>query len=961
MFQRAKNRVSAALGLKRHQSNSEATDGPQVGSQNTQQPVPTPSTNGAEDVPLPHSEQSSPDKSDSPIPFPLTAEPTVATQSDRFLARPASVSRHASHASRSSHYSRKQSIPYAINGPINVPNGENNYNAADFGPGPSAGSLARPYSDNDADELQPLLNRLRGNSYSVQSVVVQPQEHETHRMFSSWYKDFTLDAHRGLVTLIVMLLLLLLFFYLTYNQLDSLAVQAIETSIHSISILKVHSDGVDLHVIGSLTVNYDNISNRFYRTFMKLGSVLLGSVLITPQGPVKLTVALLSDESLKPLHVLDIYPPELQVDILNKRITEIDFISKTDVVEDSVVQLANRALALHDKSIAFACQGSVDLYVKTSLFQYEAQNVHFNETIVLKRDDIEPDVVVQSILAGQVGNAITLNTLISIENTLPMNFALAPIDWDVLFEGCDGVYPVGMWTSSNVTVKPNTPIVVQINGTVDSVPKELLERCEKNGLSSINKAVKRYAAGQSVSVQLRASAGNKHLPPWFLYIAHNVNYKFLFDPVLPLVEAPKVTIGELHFEIPAIGLNSIAKSTFGALLNSNLTINMTRPFGFEIEGFVLELSTTYGLRRKNRQLFNGSANHFLDWDYNGDYVGINVSTSDDKIQVLDPKLVGSLLTRYIDGNLVGNLTLTTIFNDVHVELPIFSAVFDDITVEIPFSLDYKPELLPSVSHWNVSVLNIFILGTAENVLEATIDVQLTNPTGLTIEIPRERLGCDILFNNTVFATALLEDLYVPGHESVNCSAFAVFNLPTPDSRVNLELFASEFLSGVENLTLGLNGIADTDSQNKGLQELIGNTELSNMQLPHVKFDTSDESPNPFLLESVIHILTSEIELTLYNPVNNSEILVNILLAAASYEDTVLGHMEHHEILMVPPGVYKTPRMKLKINQGVGMDILRKAVDGSLRVNVTAAFDTTIQDFSLQLLYRGSGVAAKVRF
>ena len=142
--------------------------------------------------------------------------------------------------------------------------------------------------------------------------------------------------------------------------------------------------------------------------------------------------------------------------------------------------------------------------------------------------------------------------------------------------------------------------------------------------------------------------------------------------------------------------------------------------------------------------------------------------------------------------------------------------------------------------------------------------------------------------------------------------------------------------------------------------MIGNIQVEDVELPSIGFDATNESPNPFLLESVIHVLTSEVELTLYNPVNNTELLVTILQAEASYDGTSLGHIEHHEMLMVPPGVYKTPRIKLDINQGVGMDILRRAIDGTLRVNVTAVFDTTIQQFSLQLLYHGQGLAAKVR-
>lgn len=962
MFQRAKQKLAQTTGWQRLNRGSDPTPEPPSDSSALVNGPNGPPTNSHESLPVPESHNSSSTKSPLPDPFPQLSEPTITSHSDRFRARPAIISRQASHSSRTSRTSRKPSIPYTINGPINVNPGDQTYMSVTESAPPTAAEsqLQRLFTEAEPDELQPLLNRLRGNSYSVQSVVVQPPETESWKSyFASYYSNFTLDSHKGVVTTAMILLLLLLFFYLTYNQLDSLAVQAIEPSIHSISILKVHGDGVDFHVIGSLCVNYDNISNLFYRTFMKLGSLLLGSVIIIPQGPVKLTVDLVSDIGVEPLHVLNIFPPELQVDVLNKRITEIDFISKTDVMKENVVELANRALAVQNDSISFCCQGTVDLLVKTSLFQYETQNVHFNETVQLLKNDLEPNVVVESLRVAQHGNVVDLKSNITIQNSLPMNFALSPINWDVLLDGCHKPYQVGSWSSKDIDVKPNSPILVQVEGTVDKVADQLLEPCD-NGLSSINEIVKRYAAGQPIDVHLRASDENENIPSWFLYIAHNVNYKFLFDPVLPQIKPPRISVKELTIEIPSANLNAYVKDTVSAFLNANTTVEVDIPSGFELEGKVLRLSTTYDLCSENHTIAQGEARHFLNWAYTDKVVIVDADTQEDKLEILDPKYVASLFSGYVNRRMAANLSVNTTFNDVHVDLPIFSTVLDDITVAIPLSLSPDMEYLPILEGWNVTIVNIFLVATAEDTVQVSIDFQVVNPTNYSLEIPKETIGCDVLFNDTVLGYAEVSDLYVPNQDGgFDCTALAVLKVPTPKSRVKLELFVSEFVSGVKNLSLGFHGRA-SDSKNKGLQELIGNIKVEDVELPSIKFGGSDDSANPFLLESVIHVLTSEVELTLYNPVNNSELLVTILQAEASYDGTTLGHLGHHEMLMIPPGVYKTPRIKLDINQGVGMDILRRAIDGTLRVNVTAVFDTTVQQFSLQLLYHGQGLAAKVR-
>ncbi|XXZ97679.1 hypothetical protein QA089_000156 [Meyerozyma guilliermondii] len=957
MFQRAKQKLAQTTGWERlNRGSVPATEDPTDSSPLLNAPD-VPPTNSHQSLSVPESHNSTSTKSPSPDPFPQVSEPTITTHSDRFRARPAIISRQASHSSRTSRTSRKPSIPYTINGPINVNPGDQAYTSiTDSVPPTTAESqLQRSFTEAEPDELQPLLNRSRGNSYSVQSVVVQPPETESWKSyFANYYSNFTLESHKGIVTTVMILLLLFLFFYLTYNQSDSLAVQAIEPSIHSISILKVHGDGVDFHVTGSLCVNYDNISNLFYRTFMKLGSLLLGSVIIIPQGPVRLTVDLVSDTNFEPLHVLNIFPPELQVDVLNKRITEIDFISKTDVIKENVVELANRALAVQNDSISFSCQGTVDSLVKTSLFQYETQNVRFNETVQLSKNDLEPEVVIENLKVAQNGNKFDVKSNITIQNNLPMNFALYPINWDILLDGCHEPYQVGSWTSQNISVKPNSPISVQIEGNVGEIAEQLLEPCE-NGLSSINELVKRYAAGQPIDVHLRASDENDNLPSWFLYIAHNVNYRFSFEPVLPQVKPPRISVKESTIEIPS------AKDTLSAFMNANTSFEVDIPSGYDIEGKVSQLSTTYDLRKENDSIAQGKARHFLNWTYSENVVTVDADTEEDKLVILDPAYVGSLFSSYVNGHLAANLSLNTTFNDVHVDLPILSTVLDDITVAIPLTLSPDIEYLPTLKGWNVTIINIFLLDTTEDTVQVSIDFQVLNPTNYSLEIPKETIGCDVLFNDTVLGYAEVSDLYVPNQDGgFDYTAVAVLNVPSPMSRVNLELFVSEFVSGVKNLSLGFQGRKDKRSKNQGLQDLIGNIQVEDVELPSIGFDATNESPNPFLLESVIHVLTSEVELTLYNPVNNTELLVTILQAEASYDGTSLGHIEHHEMLMVPPGVYKTPRIKLDINQGVGMDILRRAIDGTLRVNVTAVFDTTIQQFSLQLLYHGQGLAAKVR-
>ncbi|RCK65366.1 hypothetical protein Cantr_01383 [Candida viswanathii] len=110
----------------------------------------------------------------------------------------------------------------------------------------------------------------------------------------------------------------------------------------------------------------------------------------------------------------------------------------------------------------------------------------------------------------------------------------------------------------------------------------------------------------------------------------------------------------------------------------------------------------------------------------------------------------------------------------------------------------------------------------------------------------------------------------------------------------------------------------------------------------------------FIVDAMVYPLSSEVEVTIFNPIQNAEIVVEVYTALAKThdEDQIdLGHLSHRERLVIPPGLYKTPKLPIKI-EPLGMDVLKKYWNGELNVEVDVAFKVEIDQFDVQLFYKG---------
>lgn len=831
-----------------------------------------------------------------------------------------------------------------------------------------------PYNDTDPnlpettnasitepDEYQPLLH--------PDLVAVRVQETWSA---SSMFKSFCMWLDPRSPNIIHYLLLLAIIIatiaYFTFINLSDLVTQSVDFNLASFSIPNINEDGIDSHVVGSIHINYDNVDNLLYRNAMKIGSLLIGGGLkVIPRDALKLYV---KPEMLHlaPMHVVDVFLPEIIVDVFNNRTTQLDFITKSIIVEENMVKLAGLLMLLKEQETNLEVQGVFASNITTKFFNLVTNEINVYERIAIGRDQFTPNIDVNTFFLNSTDTEIELSSNVILNNNLPFRFEVDSIDWDLLIHDCKNeMQQIGSWTSDPVCVRPERPTSIDFSGVIDNVPDSLLEKCE-NGLSPFNTLIQNYVNGKPIQIAVRASESQAHaIPKWMYYVLHNLVLSL--DVELPKslaqVEVRDFIINDMEMELPA---TVTASETFDMMLKSNISVFVALPFDIDLQ--VPQFKSKFTIRDSENELIGGYSPSFnyMEGDKKKDEtIEWHMELNNLLLNMLDPPRVG----KYVNTN-INNLTndedlyLDLEISELKLELPLFTTELTDLklfNLKIPRrSMATQSLLLEEIYlNLNVSIQQMFYVGSTNNSLLLVCDFELNNPTNYSIDIPKEIFEIGIQHNSNKIARVTLEDVFIPKHERFNMSTTIEVIGKSVDDKVNLEQFLSKFISESANLTVGFTGLHLARS--KGLDELLQQISLKDVPLPFLEFDHSQQVivQSPFIIGTAIHVLTSEVELTVFNPLVNAELTIDVSKAIARYEEVELGHLLRPEHLIVPPGIYHTQRIPIKINQGIGMDVLKKAINGDLAVEITALLNVRIDDFDAELIYHGTNMETQIRW
>lgn len=779
---------------------------------------------------------------------------------------------------------------------------------------------------------------------------------------------------------LLLLVLVLSSFYFTSKNIEELLNQAVQPDVQSVSVLDISDAGVSVHVIGSVYVEYETIDSWFYRYVLKLAGLAIGGVTVSATDQWKVYV---SGDNVPKTHVVNMLPPDIMVDLIDRRLTEIDFLAEATFVEGQAEALAKHLLQYardnkHDP-LALEVELVMESKVLAKWFAYKTSPLSIYNDVVLQPNDLTVPVDIDSFFANVGKDSVTVAIAVS-SRPLPVLVSFGALEWDIALPDCNNEPSyLGTWESDQFAVIPNKSSKVQVRGEVDSIPGPLLEPCS-DGISPFNKFTGQLFENNTVHVFVSATKSKhnqKTLPAWMYKVLSETEVE-LNAPIPPpdafagdLVS--NYTVNSLDLEVldtaTAENDNLFLKLDASTLALLNLPFNNSGPV-LEVSNVSLHLTMFDQLEDLLEVTTRGDVNASLVEAPSSEGL-ITSDARDVTVEVLDAAGVAALINDFLNTSYVSVPDWDLDLDELHVQLHLLSTTLKNLKLRHRSARSQEATEVSLVNRFfanlNTLIDQLIYVDSSDSHIEFLVDFQVSNPLNASLKVPNDVIKLDFMYNDTVIGDVRVKNIAVPRTEDrIKLSARVAIRYLSEQQRGFVEDFLSHIISAADGLSVGLSGSKGQSSRNNpGLGRLLEEVHLHQVEIPQIRFpevDAAEEEKrqSPFLVGATIHIFKLEIELTVYNPVANAEIMARILSCQASYKGETLAHMEKTELLLVPPGVYTTPGIPIQVSQGIGADILRRALNGDLAVDVIGEIAVQIDQFHSDLLYHGSGLTAKVK-
>lgn len=800
------------------------------------------------------------------------------------------------------------------------------------------------------------------------------------------------------IILYLMLLLLLMLALLALVDFQKLANEAFKTELQEISVLSINQRGVTFLVAGKVETNYENISNLFLRHVAHAGSLLVGGVIISPRNNCSVFV---TTENVVGAHLLDIFPPEIAVDLIDHRTSDIEFISDA--------AFANGAPSIIKAILSHGFSNPLDLKVEARLspkilgkwFSLNLKTASIFQEIKIPFNKQKLPLEISNLRVNDRNNRMEVGFHSGI-SPLPVTFSIGKVEWNVAIADCN-MNPVitGDWVTSSISFSPDVETEFQVSGIIKEIPPDLLHICS-NGLTPANHFARLIVNDKTLNAFIRAKNSElnlESLPEWLFKILSDTSLQVSLP--IPHISGNSGNIFDYEYVIESSNIltETDENGDLKVLLDTNAYIGLNSPAKvFDINLSASKIKSKLTLLDSNKTLLEGlipgSGNMYL----------IPQSSLSDKLylairnfsaSIRDPSLAGRYLNSILKQELVNIPDWAIDLEEMCLTLPLMSILLKDLQFKGEPTFQKKSiKNLQSNSKFldwllqraEVLADQIFCVSSSPEHVELLVDFQITNPLNASVGVINDMLIFDLSYNGSSVGIVSLENFKVPdSKERILLTASLTLFYKSEPQRILLEDFISHVISGSENTFFGIAG-SKPDSSNKetGLSKLLQEIDIDGMRLPELTFTYNQGSTSsimqkrdvvnedkimktdlelkqsPFLVDATFHLWSSEIELTVFNPLANMELQVKILSCLASYKGESLAHIEESEVLIIPPGIQLTPRIPIKISSGIGADILRKAINGNLAMDVVAELSVFVGQFPTDLIYRGSGLTAKVK-
>ncbi|CCG25266.1 hypothetical protein CORT_0H01530 [Candida orthopsilosis Co 90-125] len=791
---------------------------------------------------------------------------------------------------------------------------------------------------------------------------------------------------------------------ITFHNIQSVVNDAIDLQVYNATFANFTSHGVNVHVQGSVEMKYHLMhTNPVQIAMIKVGAFVLGTLKLVSLKPVQLHVQLVDLKS-PFLYLADTSPPPIAIYISNRAKTELNFLTECTFGNTEFLDFLKYYYQLTGDDINLKVRMiAEEVNVNTlKLINLRLHNVEVSDHLTINKNDLKKGLKINKFGVTSPGaNIINLSAQLELPNQWGISLGIPALQWDLLFNDCDSnLVKVGAWRTLPTTGEANDTITVDVDGVVEDVPDRLMEDC-KDSVSPINSLIEQYLREEPIKFYLHLSEGQSvdsvpHDIRWILDTLKRM------PPAELAVALPRTHIMPKNLRVNSCDLAmnytdseridvSKKDGSFAGKIKSNCSIEAVNPSSLQVGVDRLKFNVSLG--SKNGALVQAWSRNFvlLDTTQSKHLFHVDVNISDLDVDVMDPvyfgKVVNSMINKNSNFPINDDVYVNVSLSEVDTYLPIVGNAtlrrLDIPFVKLPQVLDVlqdvsKVQYDSIVSQLNVEIEEVYYLGSSEHEVEFQVLISLYNPLNVSLEIPRvhdQAILMEFGQDKTKFGYASFKQISLTKLERSKLEVNIKFRYETYSDKLFLQDFISVYASSfTKDLTIDLtnNSVAGNDGLDAFMTQIkihnvtmpnvtyvipkynIGNTDVTNTAL--AKQDVGD-----FIIETTIHVFTSELELKIYNPISNAEVRLEIFQAFAKHEDVVLGYVSRREVIDLQPGFYVTPRIPIKIENGAATDILKRALNGDLSIDVMADVNVGLELFDLRLIYKGKQLVSKIRW
>ncbi|KAK6339094.1 hypothetical protein TWF696_009881 [Orbilia brochopaga] len=562
--------------------------------------------------------------------------------------------------------------------------------------------------------------------------------------------------------------------------------------------------------------------------------------------------------------------------------------------------------------------------------------------------------------------ALGANVTVSVNNGYPINLEVPALSFSVLLLSCDQQFvEVAVARTSAIEIRPYEPIVADVKGLIKSIPFALIETCPGTGTSPLDDLLGQYVRGHSATAYIRGLPSDDKdsgVPAWLEEFLTSVTIPVPFPGGHAFKDIVKsFSLRDVDFQFPEPSADPdgpdsppIISATVQAIIQLPQEVNAL----LDVSKILANADILYHGKKLGEfhvpnwapaTTIQHQKQHELEIIARVERVPLNVT---------DAEVLSEVVRKiYFGGG--GGVKLQAVGTaDVNVKLASLGAFVirgipaqGDIVVKGGnFTLD---DIHPRPK-------GITVLSSTKRSVKLRANVMFHNPTNYTATVPYFNIA--FMKNGTVLGNGTVRNLVVGlGRNHAMVEAFWAPSDGGDTARATGVRLLNKYVSG-KNTSLTVRAHGKSLPALPELSKALGSLEID-IPLPSIPSDNDPDSPNNhhFVQSATLHVSSSTGTFVLRNPLAKDTIFLSNLTGVAFHNGTILGTLNYTYQFAIPPGISETPKLPVEWSlDGVGYDIVRKAIWGVLDIDAKAQCNIKLGNWEEKLSFEGSGIGAHVK-